>query len=89
MGNLIWLIIFFSFYWFSCFKIWKWKINFENVINQTYSSKNGIVESNILGDFKGILLRLKKSRKVELNNKTPFRHKTITVFAVNLELINY
>ena len=32
-------------------------------MNQTYSSKNGIVKNNILGDFKGILLRLKHSRK--------------------------
>ena len=38
-------------------------MKFENVVNQTFSSKNGIVENNILNGFKGVLLRLRHSRK--------------------------
>ena len=60
------------------------------MVDQTYSSKNGIVENNILSNFKGVLLRLKHSRKkVKVNNKTPFYRKILTVFADNIESISY
>ena len=62
----------------------------ENVVNQTFSSKNGIVENNILNDFKGVLLRLKHSRKngeVKYLNTSPSQN--FSVFANNIELINY
>ena len=40
------------------------------MINLAYSSKNGIVENDILNDFKGVLLRLKHSRKKGENKGT-------------------
>ena len=65
-------------------------MKFENVVNQTFSSKNGIVENNILYGFKGVLLRLKHSRKngeVKYLNTSPSQN--FSVFASNIELINY
>ena len=49
---------------------------FENVINQTYSSRNGSVKNNFLNDFKGVLLRLKgapSGLRQFLTNESPLK----------------